>query len=195
MSLTTCSRCGKEFNTGMRDCPFCGQPRSAEVTRERPVCPRCALPLEPKPFRGQPVDVCPGCEGVWLDTDEFEILTSERDVFTDDTLPRHFERKALQGDLAYLECVRCGRIMNRRNFRTISGIVIDVCPDHGVWLDRDELTDLRTFIATGGLEKAIRREALRDRMDLQSLATRVDNLEFLQKLLHFRDLKYWIFRK
>jgi Zn-finger nucleic acid-binding protein len=149
MSLTTCSRCGKEFNSGMRDCPFCGHPRPVEVTREQPTCPRCTLPLESKPFRGQPVDVCPRCEGVWLDSGEFEILTSERDVFADDTLPRHFVRTPPQGETAYLECVRCGRIMNRQNYRTISGVVIDVCPDHGVWLDREELTELRTFVATG----------------------------------------------
>jgi Zn-finger nucleic acid-binding protein len=195
MSLTTCSRCGKEFNSGMRDCPFCGHPRPVEVTREQSTCPRCTLPLESKPFRGQPVDVCPRCEGVWLDSGEFEILTSERDVFADDTLPRHFVRTPPQGETAYLECVRCGRIMNRQNYRTISGVVIDVCPDHGVWLDRDELTELRTFVATGGLEKAIQREALRDRMEIQSLAARVDNLEFLQKVLHYRNIKYWIFRK
>jgi Zn-finger nucleic acid-binding protein len=195
MSLTVCAGCGREFNIQIRNCPFCGLPRPLEVTRDAASCPRCALPLDPCFFREQRIEVCQNCRGTWVDSDEFEVLASERDAYADDTLPQQFVRKPPQAGPPYLPCVRCGRTMNRQNYRTISGIVIDVCPDHGVWLDREELTDLRTFVATGGLEKALQREVLRNRMEIESLAARVDNLEFLQKLLHYNKLKYWIFRK
>jgi Zn-finger nucleic acid-binding protein len=44
--------------------------------------------------------------------------------------------------------------MNRKNFAKISGVIIDECKPHGIWLDGGELELIRTFIADGGLERA-----------------------------------------
>ena len=54
--------------------------------------------------------------------------------------------------------------MNRMNFARVSGVVIDVCHDHGTWFDRDELYRVVTFVQEGGLDKArrIEREKLVD---------------------------------
>lgn len=34
----------------------------------------------------------------------------------------------------FIPCVRCGKKMNRKNFGRISGVIIDECGKHGVWL-------------------------------------------------------------
>jgi Zn-finger nucleic acid-binding protein len=47
----------------------------------------------------------------------------------------------------------CGELMVRRNFGETSGVVVDVCSPHGVWLDRGELGQLLEFCATGELGK------------------------------------------
>src|SRR3989304_1414742 len=56
--------------------------------------------------------------------------------------------------IEYIPCVRCGKLMNRKNFAKISGVILDECGKHGVWLDAGELEKIRHFIMGGGLEKA-----------------------------------------
>ena len=40
--------------------------------------------------------------------------------------------------------------MLRRNFRKSSGVILDVCGEHGTWLDADELEQITGFILSGG---------------------------------------------
>jgi Zn-finger nucleic acid-binding protein len=47
--------------------------------------------------------------------------------------------------------------MNRNNFGKTSGIVVDVCPRHGVWFDPGELPRILAFVQAGGLEQARKR--------------------------------------
>jgi hypothetical protein len=49
--------------------------------------------------------------------------------------------------------------MNRTNYGRISGVVLDVCKDHGLWFDQDELRQVLAFIDGGGLEKSRIRQA------------------------------------
>jgi Zn-finger nucleic acid-binding protein len=49
--------------------------------------------------------------------------------------------------------------MVRRNFRESSGVVVDVCSAHGIWLDRGELAKLIEFASTGALATADQRLA------------------------------------
>jgi len=44
--------------------------------------------------------------------------------------------------------------MNRVNFARISGVILDVCKMHGVWFDRDELSQVLESIQGGGLSRA-----------------------------------------
>jgi Zn-finger nucleic acid-binding protein len=39
--------------------------------------------------------------------------------------------------------------MARRNFKDRSGVIVDVCTAHGVWLDRGELDALLRFASSG----------------------------------------------
>jgi Zn-finger nucleic acid-binding protein len=48
--------------------------------------------------------------------------------------------------------------MNRKNFGGMSGVVVDVCKKHGTWFDEGELPRVLEFVASGGLERAKRRE-------------------------------------
>jgi Zn-finger nucleic acid-binding protein len=52
--------------------------------------------------------------------------------------------------------------MNRVNFARYSGVIMDVCKEHGTYFDRDELRRIVTFIRGGGLEKS--RERQRERL-------------------------------
>ena len=54
--------------------------------------------------------------------------------------------------------------MNRANFARCSGVIIDLCKQHGVWFDRNELSRIVEFIRAGGLEmsRAKEKAALED---------------------------------
>jgi Zn-finger nucleic acid-binding protein len=54
-------------------------------------------------------------------------------------------------------------MMQRQNFRESSGVVVDVCSAHGIWLDRGELATLIEFAASGALADAEGR--IRERAD------------------------------
>jgi hypothetical protein len=51
--------------------------------------------------------------------------------------------------------------MNRKNFAQSSGVVLDVCGKHGIWLDRGELERILGFVSGGGLARSRARESER----------------------------------
>jgi Zn-finger nucleic acid-binding protein len=58
----------------------------------------------------------------------------------------------------YVPCPLCHRTMNRVNFGKVSGVIVDVCREHGTWFDGGELTRVVSFAAAGGLAKTRARE-------------------------------------
>jgi Zn-finger nucleic acid-binding protein len=69
------------------------------------------------------------------------------------TLPRRPDPRTV-----YIPCPECTSLMNRKNFGGMSGVVVDVCKKHGTWFDEGELPRVLEFVASGGLERAKRRE-------------------------------------
>ena len=194
MSQRTCNYCNRPFNSVMRHCPFCNGEHFIAPTKNTPTCPRCAISLDPHRFRENDLDICPTCGGLWLDTQEFRRLTSERDVYNDDTVPYQFLKQPIAAAQGYLSCARCDGLMNRRNFKRISGIMYDECRDHGVWLDAGELDHIRAFIAAGGLDQAQDREIFQNSQDLQSLAQAHRETAFIQRVLNKWKFKRWLFQ-
>jgi Zn-finger nucleic acid-binding protein len=62
------------------------------------------------------------------------------------------------GSHRYWPCPECRRLMNRKNFARVSGIVVDVCKGHGVWFNRGELRRIVEFIRGGGMSRARAKE-------------------------------------
>jgi Zn-finger nucleic acid-binding protein len=50
----------------------------------------------------------------------------------------------------YRKCPVCSGMMTRRNHGRTSGVIIDTCPDHGVWFDPAELSKILAWIEAGG---------------------------------------------
>jgi Zn-finger nucleic acid-binding protein len=59
--------------------------------------------------------------------------------------------------------------MNRVNFGRVSGVVLDVCRDDGLWFDQDELHRVVGFLQSGGLERGQRREHEARKAELERL--------------------------
>ena len=73
---------------------------------------------------------------------------------------------------AYVPCPHCKKIMTPQNYARYSGIIVDVCKDHGIWFDAGELNRILEFVARGGLVKARVKEA--ERAKDEARAARID---------------------
>jgi Zn-finger nucleic acid-binding protein len=54
----------------------------------------------------------------------------------------------------YINCPECLQLMQRMNFAGCSGVIIDMCREHGSWFDAKELQRIIQFIRGGGLDRA-----------------------------------------
>jgi Zn-finger nucleic acid-binding protein len=59
--------------------------------------------------------------------------------------------------------------MNRNNFARVSGVIIDICKQHGIWFDAEELPKIIEFVRKGGLSRAREKEKLQLKDDMRRL--------------------------
>ncbi len=189
-----CVHCGKVMNEKYMACPHCGGQQQEIFEPLPPECPRCEVSLNVLAGDGEEYDVCPQCGGMWLDKDEFHRATRERDVYKDVEIRGEYLKAPARGPVEYIPCVRCGKLMNRKNFGKVSGVMIDRCGKHGVWLDAGELEKIRHFIADGGLDRSRDMDIAMNREKIRELAVTVGETAFTQRLLHFWNFKRWLFR-
>jgi Zn-finger nucleic acid-binding protein len=124
------------------------------------ACPCCGAAMASVGTQqGVEVDQCLECGAVWLDAGELEALLASRNSEPSGETPvaslsqlRARMATVVPGEAAvhYRECPRCGDVMGRRNFGTISGVVVDECRRHGVLLDEGELQAIESFVRMGG---------------------------------------------
>ncbi|UCH82062.1 MAG: zf-TFIIB domain-containing protein [Nitrospiraceae bacterium] len=189
-----CEHCEKDINIKYDVCPICGGHQSESQSSIHPECPRCGIELQLFISNDEEYDICPECGGMWLDKDEFYRATRERDVYKSVTTKSEYRRVPIRGPIEYVPCVRCAKLMNRGNFGKISGVIIDRCSKHGVWLEAGELEKIQHFIADGGLDTSRDKEITKNRQLIKDLATQVNQNSFTQRLLHFWNLKRVMFR-
>ena len=63
-------------------------------------------------------------------------------------------------NVSYVPCPECALLMNRVNFARCSGVIVDICKQHGTWFDRDELSRIVEFIHEGGLNASRAKEKI-----------------------------------
>jgi Zn-finger nucleic acid-binding protein len=163
LATVSCPQCFALMFDGAAFCPHCGHKRArADAQPADARCPGCKSGLHELTIGTTHVFECTSCDGVWVAADVFEKLCADRESRTA-LLPRLSPRKPQAAGSAlapvrYRPCVRCGKMMNRVNFGSISGAVIDVCKGHGTFLDAGELHQIVTFIQGGGLDRARERQ-------------------------------------
>jgi Zn-finger nucleic acid-binding protein len=112
--------------------------------------------LHGRSFGEPPVafDECARCAGLWLGRAEFDLVAErarEQALPVELSTPRAAAQAARRAaSPSYRRCPRCGKHMNRRNFSRHSGVILDVCKEHGTWLDAQELEAVLAFIRQGG---------------------------------------------
>ena len=174
-----CPQCSTRVSRRSRFCHDCGSPllfvqaAASAAQAAGPPCPACGGghrlvsrglgPLAAPPTAIAAIAECPRCGGLWVEREVFEALAERsRQGKIEDfgpepsappTLSMPPAARAAGGPL-YRPCAVCGALMNRRNYERKSAVIVDICRDHGVWFDLDELSRLLRWIHAGGAERA-----------------------------------------
>jgi Zn-finger nucleic acid-binding protein len=156
---TLCPKCGARIEDHARHCRACGVAIAPQALTPLPadkVCPRCAGELELRSLGKTDVIECAVCGGLWLTAHVFEAVCRDAERRLDTFLPEPSGAAAPvtpPAEPRYIPCLGCGELMHRRAFRhgkRASGVVVDYCRGHGVWLDRDELEHIVRFVRRVG---------------------------------------------
>lgn len=163
LKTMACPSCLGLMFVGAKFCDHCGAiaaPVNVDLEHDAGDCPRCRKPLEysttaETTFRG-----CAECDGIWLDAETFERLCADKEKQSAvlSFLANRTVRPNSQTKINYVPCPDCHQLMNRNNFARASGVIVDICKQHGLWFDADELSAIFEFIQKGGMELARKRE-------------------------------------
>jgi len=160
-----CPVCFARMSSAANFCMSCGVRIEVQQIAPLPVdarCPHCKADLRSRRVGTETLVECPSCAGLWVEPQLLERLCADagaRKSVKEALGSQSNLRQALPAaPVRYIPCPSCGQFMNRRNFGSISGIIIDVCKSHGIWLDHGELERALAFSEKGGLVEARRRE-------------------------------------
>lgn len=109
-----------------------------------PLCPRCNQTLTQTGLG----HLCPGCEGCWLDYEQLNHLLrlSDSQLESSELVPTVEDSHSEAARERYLRCPLCGGRMRRQIYLADSGVVVDMCREHGIWLDDGELGKMRRYL-------------------------------------------------
>lgn len=166
--MEVCKSCSAPLPANTNICQYCGvrndvdlqdkQQYLLETQQSERICPVCHIPLQTIDLKINGhlyIEHCSTCFGLFFDPGEIETLldSSVSGVFS---INRELieninqERYPANHKVKYLKCPVCQVLMNRVNFGYRSGVVVDQCRAHGVWLDSGEITHLMEWKKAGG---------------------------------------------
>lgn len=163
-----CTSCGAALPPNSLICAFCGTRnavdlRDLSVSTEQPPdaprpCPECGVPMASVNVGHRKrffIEQCARCHGLFFDLNELQALLDDAVAPTYEIdLPLLFmlqkESPAPHRKVTYVRCPVCGELMNRFNFGRRSGVVVDHCRRHGIWLEGGELRRLMEWKKAGG---------------------------------------------
>jgi len=163
LATVACPSCFAMMFVGSKHCQRCGAaaavPEVAEAKDRK--CPRCQTDMARVTIGSTGVNECERCFGLWLDVASFEKICADREQQSAVLgFAAHDPAHAASdtNKVKYVPCPVCSQLMNRMNFARCSGVIVDICKQHGTWFDRDELSRIVEFIHGGGLEASRVRE-------------------------------------
>ena len=158
LATVACPVCFALAPLSASHCPGCGAVLASRqaANLDGRSCPACMKALAATKVGDLEVRECHACGGLWLDRAVFEQLGTSRErqgavlgALPAPTAPPVVSLEAVQ----YRPCPACQQRMNRVNYARRSGVVLDVCKEHGIWFDKDELRRVLAFISEGGLDR------------------------------------------
>jgi len=160
--MALCPGCGNEVQNPQK-CPVCGAGRAPKasnlkkLSKGRGKCPRCNVFLAEQDWEGVVTYSCPTCRGTFFAErgleDVLNKLRATCDPMDVQSVMKEFKdrfTRKLPEAIRYKKCPVCDTVMTRRNYATVSGVIVDFCGDHGTWVDEAQFAALAEFISRGG---------------------------------------------
>jgi Zn-finger nucleic acid-binding protein len=161
-----CTSCGGRLEGTMTFCPFCGVRQDVDLRQihfrdlggdASLPCPSCATPLDVIKFETDPairIERCNSCHGMFFNPGELEALLDTRTnplVWLDPAqLSQISDDFGFNHEIVYRKCPMCAERMSHLNFAGRSGVILDRCGTHGVWVEGGELRRLNEWWRAGG---------------------------------------------
>jgi Zn-finger nucleic acid-binding protein len=161
LATVACPSCFGMAFVGSKFCPHCGAELEwpDQGVRVKLGCPRCRDNLEETLVGKTKLHQCARCGGTWIGTKTFTAICAQHEEQTALLgIPVEVARAKGVNIRSYAGCPVCKQLMNRMQYSRGSGVIVDTCKRHGVWLDRDELSKIIEFIRAGGLDRARQKE-------------------------------------
>jgi len=164
LASISCPSCFGMMFLGMKFCPHCGTAGAQWQSGDAEMhCPACDKPMLRGTLEQTTLHECGKCFGLWLDTVTFERICRDSEqqaaVLNAATNLGAASASPLQ-PVRYRRCPVCRELMHRVNFARCSGVVVDVCREHGSWFDMNELQRIVQFIRAGGVDRVRERQKL-----------------------------------
>lgn len=175
---TSCKSCCAPVSYDLPDCEYCGTFNEIEmknsfgkisieiVTNDSSrFCPHCSLNMETIEIEcngKHQIERCPECFGLFFDKGELDLFLENVVVFRTEPdylkVSKGLYSKTKVSNIKYVPCPICDEVMTRKSYSLKSGVIVDRCREHGIWLDNGELQKLIEFKSAGGDEMARKRE-------------------------------------
>lgn len=167
--MSRCNSCSAPLSANSSRCRYCGTRNDMDFAavnrftfdREQSLrlCPDCGIALQTVRVDTSEgifsIERCERCFGLFFDVGEVQAFleASVSPTFAinlKEIANINDERTRANQPISYKKCPECGVLMNRKNFAAMSGVVVDQCKEHGVWLDNGELIHLMEWKKAGG---------------------------------------------
>lgn len=179
--MASCANCAAPLPANSQICRYCGVRNDMDLLGQQTVrvddagvkrqCPNCEIGLQTVALSREGtlhIERCSECFGLFFDPGELEVLLEDSVApVADFNLPllQNINRERYQADrpVKYLKCPVCQVLMNRMLYGYQSGVVVNRCKGHGVWLDNGQISHLLEWKKAGGQlldrKKAAERQA------------------------------------
>ncbi len=207
--MAKCTSCSAPLPPNAIVCEYCGTRNDTDLAgihtytthelESTRICPRCRIAMKTIDLKLNGkfyIERCDQCMGLFFDPGELEVLlkASVKNVF-------HINRQKLDQinttmakqdkRVSYVKCPECDKVMNRVNFGSRSGVIVDRCSEHGVWLNGGELRHLFEWMKAGGeiLDQEVRKAEIH-RKEKEQMAATKKNSPLQMGGLHIYDNEF-----
>ncbi|MBF0111700.1 MAG: zf-TFIIB domain-containing protein [Desulfamplus sp.] len=194
--MAKCINCAAPLPSNSVECQYCGSRNDTDLrglhdfTTEEPdsqrICPKCNISLQTIDLKVDGkflIERCEQCFGLFFDTGELEALLelSVKHVYDINMKKLDNINMAMTPKdatkVVYIKCPVCSNFMNRVSFGAKSGVIIDKCKEHGVWLNAGELRHLFEWKKAGGKLLHEQREAEKRELEKKEQKRREEERE------------------
>ena len=170
-----CAVCAAIVPAGDETCR-CGAPLHPGLKPAPPSCPRCSdrtLVVRRLSDGVSSALQCEACHGCFVRAHDWALVVDDAagghtiDT-TDFVLQKESDRLPAERLIANASCPACHKTMDRFHFGLRSPAVVDICEDHGLWVDAGELAEVLAVAGSVAKSEHLPPETDAERRDMQA---------------------------